>query len=172
MRILLIGQYAGRFPDEHEVFVWENADFGTDRAEVRGQVIALAKKAKAMGAEAIVFQSITNALAIALSELHRSLSDEWLPLERQLGIKVGVIISRLGPRLAGMAKEFVFATTPEGEYGPTNNPPTNAELVREVVAFANPRAKVTVKPMDRFTDLVRVEVNTVSSLILDHIEWM
>lgn len=167
MRTMLVGRHVSDLPSEFEIIVQENVTFSLDRAEVKEQVLALVQRAKDLNVGAIIFQNTPGILGVALGELHRSPSGEWLPLERQLGVKVGVIISRPGPRLAGVAKTFVFATLPEATYAPTNS-----ALAAEAVTFANSRAKVTIKTVDGWTDEMRVEVDPISPFTLDHIEWM
>lgn len=162
----------GRHPDFEipgvEVVRQENILFSTNYAECEKQVGELLQAAS--GAKlSVLFQNTPGIVTAVLVKFTCTLADEWQPLSGRAS-KVGVIISKPGPRIAGVRTEVTFCA--DQSYGMD----FSNEIVK-LVSAANGRAKVEVSatevsPSGLVTQTAVVTVDPVSPFEFDHIEWL
>jgi hypothetical protein len=168
MRVYVIGRHtAAGLPQEYEVIGGEAVNFSLNRHDALSQYLEQKNKALAAGAEALVLQNVPGILAAALMLL---VDGDWGLSSGKL--RVGVIVSKPGPRLANVVNVFNFLSEED------------ARAAAKAVAFANARAKIQIEqsliPAPEGPDYadqqtgwnVKVTVDPVVAFEFDHIEWM
>lgn len=154
IRVILVGRHASELPEDIEVVAQENILWATDEEECRKQFKDLHTRAREQGVK-ILLQNVPGVLATALVD-----EAIWAGNNYASAIRVGVIISVPGPRVAAQVKEYKLLAE-------------DADDVAEAIRFANGRAKVEIESTANIGLVtVRVTVDPVSPFVFSHIVWM
>lgn len=154
MNIFIVGRHTNNLPEQQYTVVGSEAvTFATDVGSCKKQLRDLLNKATAQEA-ALVLQNTPGIVAIALAQLAADANGYGL------GAAVGVIISKVAPREAGVARKFEI----DGTYA--------ADSFCKAVAFANPNAKIQNTNPGFSPAEYTVTVDPPMKFEFSHIEWL
>ena len=154
-KIIIIGRHTpdlGKMAGQFEIVETRNIQFPARASDCSALLGVLYTDAGRVGA-AVLFQAVPGQLAIALART------STFPLGNA---RVGVIVSKPGPREAGLVQNFDFRCS-----GLDDPDYEAAERAAKAVRFANPNAKIARGEYD-----ISITVDPPARFIFSHIEWL
>lgn len=162
MRIYLVGRHAIDFPNDIEVVGVESVTFPATAVECIPVLADVAARARAAGAEWLIFVGMPGQVAAALSPWPRDAAGELMPWQEPIrdrlgGLRVGVVVS--GPRPADLE---TTVTVPAGVGWDV------AAAMRQI----NPNARVRVEGEIGGEERVIAVADAPMRFLFSHIEEM